>query len=138
MTGTRPLAIDHGGETGLDPLGVVHLPDHRCLVVADLHLEKGSAFARSSAPSCRPTTPPARSAASTGRSSATGRASSSASATPSTTPPVLAASIPTPAKRSPPSPGAGAGSGCAATTIRRRRPGSTARRSMPPISAGSI
>jgi DNA ligase-associated metallophosphoesterase len=29
-----------------DPLGGLHLPDHDVLVVSDLHLEKGSAFAR--------------------------------------------------------------------------------------------
>ncbi|HRY27409.1 MAG: ligase-associated DNA damage response endonuclease PdeM [Geminicoccaceae bacterium] len=47
MTATRPLTLDHGGEVvELDPLGAVHLPAHRCLVVADLHLEKGSAYAR--------------------------------------------------------------------------------------------
>lgn len=47
MTAVKPLTLDHGGEVvELDPLGVVHLPAHRCLVVADLHLEKGSAFAR--------------------------------------------------------------------------------------------
>ena len=39
--------IDHGGEVMLlDPLGVVFLPARATLVVADLHLEKGSAFAR--------------------------------------------------------------------------------------------
>jgi uncharacterized protein len=39
--------IDHGGERLLlDPLGVVFLPALATLVVADLHLEKGSAFAR--------------------------------------------------------------------------------------------
>lgn len=29
-----------------DPLGALYLPDHECLVVSDLHLEKGAAFAR--------------------------------------------------------------------------------------------
>jgi uncharacterized protein len=39
--------LDHGGERLLlDPLGVVFLPASATLVVADLHLEKGSAFAR--------------------------------------------------------------------------------------------
>ena len=39
--------IDHGGERLLlDPLGVIFLPALATLVVADLHLEKGSAFAR--------------------------------------------------------------------------------------------
>ncbi len=47
MSARSPFALEHGGETlELDPLGVLHLPGHRCLVVADLHLEKGSAFAR--------------------------------------------------------------------------------------------
>lgn len=37
----------HGGEALLlDPLGVAYLPTHAMLIVADLHLEKGSAFAR--------------------------------------------------------------------------------------------
>ena len=39
--------LDHGGEALLlDPLGVVFLPARAMLIVADLHLEKGSAFAR--------------------------------------------------------------------------------------------
>ncbi len=35
-----------GVEAVCDPLGVLYLPDQRVLVVSDLHLEKGSAFAR--------------------------------------------------------------------------------------------
>ncbi len=39
--------LEHGGEALLlDPLGVVFLPARATLVVADLHLEKASAFAR--------------------------------------------------------------------------------------------
>lgn len=35
-----------GVEAVCDPLGVLYLPDSNALVVSDLHLEKGSAFAR--------------------------------------------------------------------------------------------
>jgi DNA ligase-associated metallophosphoesterase len=39
--------LEHGGERLLlDPLGVAFLPGRALLVVADLHLEKGSAYAR--------------------------------------------------------------------------------------------
>lgn len=42
-----PTTLNHGGEElWLDPLGVAYLPARATLVVADLHLEKGSAFAR--------------------------------------------------------------------------------------------
>lgn len=41
------ISLQHGGEALLlDPLGVVFMPAWGMLVVADLHLEKGSAFAR--------------------------------------------------------------------------------------------
>ena len=35
-----------GERVACDPAGVLYLPAHDCLVVADLHLEKGAAFAR--------------------------------------------------------------------------------------------
>lgn len=39
--------IHLGGESGIcDPLGALYLPASRVLVVSDLHLEKGAAFAR--------------------------------------------------------------------------------------------
>lgn len=42
------LALDFaGGELLLDPAGVAWFPQDRVLVVSDLHLEKGSSFARS-------------------------------------------------------------------------------------------
>lgn len=42
-----PAAVEIGGEECLlDISGAVYLPAHRTLVVADLHLEKGSSFAR--------------------------------------------------------------------------------------------
>ena len=40
-----PIALA-GAEVRLDLSGALHLPAHRALVVADLHLEKGSAYAR--------------------------------------------------------------------------------------------
>jgi hypothetical protein len=136
MTGISPLVIDHGGETlELDPLGVVHLPAHRCLVVADLHLEKGSAFARLGT-----FLPPYDTARTLRRLDwAIQRyrprlVVSLGDAFHDTAGP--AAWTRTPAARSPPSRGGGAGSGCAATTTRKRGPASTARRWMPPISAG--
>lgn len=36
----------HGQAAVCDPLGALYLPDERILIVSDLHLEKGSAFAR--------------------------------------------------------------------------------------------
>ena len=39
------IAIN-GVSAHCDPLGALYLPDLRCLVVSDLHLEKGAAFAR--------------------------------------------------------------------------------------------
>ncbi|OOG68230.1 metallophosphatase [Sinorhizobium sp. A49] len=39
-------AIVHGVEAVCDPLGSLYLPETRTLVVSDLHLEKGAAFAR--------------------------------------------------------------------------------------------
>jgi DNA ligase-associated metallophosphoesterase len=47
VTDAVASALEHGGEPlMLDPLGVLWLPARAVLVVADLHLEKGSAFAR--------------------------------------------------------------------------------------------
>ena len=47
MTEAVASELEHGGEPlMLDPLGVLWLPARAMLVVADLHLEKGSAFAR--------------------------------------------------------------------------------------------
>lgn len=42
---TAALAI-HGADLVLDLAGIVYWPDERALVVADLHFEKGSSFAR--------------------------------------------------------------------------------------------
>lgn len=42
---TDPLPL-HGAEVVLDPLGALVWPKERLLVVADLHLEKGSSYAR--------------------------------------------------------------------------------------------
>lgn len=42
---TATIAVA-GVEAVCDPLGVLYLPDMRVLVVSDLHLEKGAAFAR--------------------------------------------------------------------------------------------
>jgi len=45
--GGKDHAIEVAGTTVLaDPAGAVYWPDERLLIVADLHLEKGSAFAR--------------------------------------------------------------------------------------------
>jgi len=42
------VIIDVNGETVLlDALGAAYLPSHRALIVADMHFEKGSSFARS-------------------------------------------------------------------------------------------
>jgi hypothetical protein len=42
------LAIDYAGsELLLDPAGVAYFSEDRILVVSDMHLEKGSSFARS-------------------------------------------------------------------------------------------
>jgi DNA ligase-associated metallophosphoesterase len=42
------VIIDVNGETVLlDALGAAYLPSHRTLIVADMHFEKGSSFARS-------------------------------------------------------------------------------------------
>lgn len=38
--------VVHGVAAVCDPLGALYLPDLSCLVVSDLHLEKGAAFAR--------------------------------------------------------------------------------------------
>jgi DNA ligase-associated metallophosphoesterase len=51
-SGFSPAAAAHGGVTvcgaalAADCLGALYWPDHGLLVVADLHLEKGSSFAR--------------------------------------------------------------------------------------------
>lgn len=45
MSGTTTLAVG-AAELRLDPSGAVWWPRHRLLIVADLHLGKGSAFAR--------------------------------------------------------------------------------------------
>lgn len=42
---TRPIVLG-GLVAAVDPRGALHLRDERMLVVADLHLEKGSSFAR--------------------------------------------------------------------------------------------
>lgn len=47
MQAGQALAIDYGGERVLlDPAGIAWFVDQNMLVVADLHLEKGSSFAR--------------------------------------------------------------------------------------------
>jgi uncharacterized protein len=43
--GTQEIAVN-GTAAVCDPLGSLYLPDARMLVVSDLHLEKGAAFAR--------------------------------------------------------------------------------------------
>ncbi|WP_029005958.1 ligase-associated DNA damage response endonuclease PdeM [Azorhizobium doebereinerae] len=45
-SGPGPLTALHGCAVRLDPRGGLFWPDEHLLVVADLHLEKGSAFAR--------------------------------------------------------------------------------------------
>ncbi len=43
----RAAALEIAGECGVcDRSGALYLPDHRLLVVSDLHLEKGAAYAR--------------------------------------------------------------------------------------------
>ena len=45
------MRLAHGGEDlELDPSGLLHLPARRLVVVADLHLEKGAAYARRGVP----------------------------------------------------------------------------------------
>jgi DNA ligase-associated metallophosphoesterase len=47
VTAGEALAIDYAGsELLLDPAGVAYLAEDRILVVSDMHLEKGSSFAR--------------------------------------------------------------------------------------------
>jgi DNA ligase-associated metallophosphoesterase len=43
--GTEEIVV-HGVTAVCDPLGSLYLPEHGMLVVSDLHLEKGAAFAR--------------------------------------------------------------------------------------------
>ena len=48
LEGVKPaMAIDIAGESALcDRTGALYLPNHKLLVVSDLHLEKGAAYAR--------------------------------------------------------------------------------------------
>jgi uncharacterized protein len=49
MTSDLPPGVEtavHGVAAVCDPLGALYLPDDRILIVSDLHLEKGAAFAR--------------------------------------------------------------------------------------------
>ena len=54
-TTSQPLALC-GKQLIADNSGALYWPGERTLLVADLHLEKGSAHARA-APCCRPTIP---------------------------------------------------------------------------------